>query len=155
METRKLLKIAPVVLAFMLLVPIGVMAQPQTKWYTGTDQSTIASDGSVTWNQYINQHLNNVPIGYSFSWNNDMTNNYGSTTYPVVDVGETSGPGNTDKLYPPSQSYPLSPGYSTGIFPVTTVNVLAVQGGVDLGVFHQYWLNGPDVLNQDQTYTGV
>jgi len=153
MKMGKFMKIAPFVLAFMMLVPIGVMASPPTHWYSGTDESTISSSGTASWNGYITQNLGNVPVGNTFSWNNNFHNQYGSTTYPMVDVGD-SWSGQTDRIIYPG--YSLNPGYSTGVFGITTVNVVAVSGGISLCPYHQYWVNGPSVSTSwKQTYTGV
>lgn len=150
MQMRKLIKIAPIVLAFIVLVPIGVMAANPTVWHSGTDSSTLSSSGTASWNQYINQHLSNVPVNDTFSWYNQLTNFNSTTATPDIACTDT-WTGNIDVF----RNIPSIPqNYQTNVFSETTQNEKAVNGGyIWLGIVHQYWTNGPSVLNSDQSYT--
>jgi hypothetical protein len=149
MEMKKILRIAPLVLAFTMLIPIGAMAT--TYSYSGQDFSVL-SGSSVNWENngqaYIDQNLGTIPIGSTFSWYNECHNaNGGDPVHPVL-TAWTNGVGQSYNL--PN----LGPYSYTSNFLYTTTSVTAGSGYRQLQVTHQYY-SGASKTNYAQTYTGA
>jgi hypothetical protein len=139
-------KMAPLLLAFLMLVPIGAIAGG-TSTYSGSDQSTLSYSGTASWDQSINQHLSNVPVGNNFAWYNQFHNAGDIVRHPIL-VATSTANGNVDKYSLPN----LGPYSYTSNFLWTTSTVTAGSGWAALGVVHQYDTNGPSVRNDQQTY---
>lgn len=149
MKIGKVMKIAPLVLAFMLIIPVGAMAQTyQYGDQNNNDYSTL-SGSSATWNHAISQDLTNtygtIADGSTFKWYNEFHNANGNVVQPVL-YATSAGVDN----FPLGNLGPYS---YTSNFLYQTTNCKAQSGYNAINVQHTY--NGPFAQNTQQTYTGA
>lgn len=122
-----LLAVTAMVVAAM--IPVGAMAS--TGYYSGTDESTLSSSDTASWNNKISQSIS-VSVGSNFDWDNYMHNNKGISVQGRIIVTDTSGSGNIDNMYHTIAANYYYHGHDA------TSTVTAVSGGARLGVVHQY-----------------
>jgi hypothetical protein len=150
MKIGKAMKIAPVVLAFVLLVPIAAMAQTYSYGsYDNNDYSTYYYGGtSAGWTNSISQKLYNIPYGSTFSWYNKF-HNADDTAVPIQ-LTASNLVGGTD-IWSLGNLGPYS---YTSNFQCTTGSASAVYGS-DNEIYVQHVYNGPAASNDNQKYSST
>ncbi len=151
MEKSRLLKIAPIVLAFMLLVPVGAMASTYQYGSSTNNDYSVFSGNSAGWVNgvdYISQNIGTVPDSSTFTWYNEFHNANGGNPVLIQLTASNLVAGGTDTWSLGN----LGPYSYTSNFQCYTGNAKAVSGN-NKEILVQHVYNGPAATNNNQLYS--